>query len=165
MIYKAQTDEGQIVIIKFTDQYNAEAHQLLANQGLSPQLYYVSNNASNRWQMIVMDIIDHININAIIEHNQRLHVFSEVKRALDILHREDMVFGDLRLPNILVSSVGEQTHVKLVDFDWCGKEGMAKYPSILNPDCAWPEGVKPCGLLSKSHDLYWLENLRKSLNI
>ena len=52
-----------------------------------------------------------------------------------------------------------------MDFDWCGKEGMAKYPPILNPDCAWPEGVKPCGLLSKSHDLYWLENLRKSLNI
>ncbi|KAI0244944.1 hypothetical protein BJV78DRAFT_1098897, partial [Lactifluus subvellereus] len=47
-----------------------------------------------------------------------------VKQAIRLLHSRKLVFGDLRLPNILV----KDESVMFVDFDWCGKAGEARYP-------------------------------------
>lgn len=46
----------------------------------------------------------------------------------------------------------------LIDFDWCGKEGEAKYPETLNDtgDIRWAPGVERSGLMKKEHDEYCL---------
>ena len=44
-------------------------------------------------------------------------VLSKVSEALKILHENDLVFSNLRSPNILVTG---QYDIQLVDFDWCG---------------------------------------------
>ncbi|CAG8683858.1 10596_t:CDS:2 [Dentiscutata erythropus] len=48
----------------------------------------------------------------------------------------------------------------LIDFDWCGKHDMDKYPPSMNKNLSWPPGAEPCALLKKEHDIHWLNLLR-----
>lgn len=61
-------------------------------------------------------------------------VSSEVRRALDLLHGNGLVFGDLRPPNVMINKLNG----KLIDFNWPGEEGQAKYPSLMSQGIAWP---------------------------
>lgn len=48
--------------------------------------------------------------------------------------------------------------VKLIDMDWAGVVGTARYPSVLNMKTVfWPEGVGPGRLLQQAHDLELLQ--------
>ena len=70
-----------------------------------------------------------------------------VQDAIGILHSNQLVFGDLRRLNILV---GNDTAM-LVDFDWCGKSGKARYPPEINrdPSIGWPQMWDQIALLSR----------------
>ena len=48
----------------------------------------------------------------------------QVEGAIRKLHENRFVFGDLRAPNVLFS----KGKVFLIDFDWAGKIGEARYP-------------------------------------
>jgi Ser/Thr protein kinase RdoA (MazF antagonist) len=72
-----------------------------------------------------------------------------VKQAIELLHSQNLVFGDLRVPNILIKDEG----VMIIDFDWCGKAREARYPATLNDAVDWPEGVGPDAVMLKKHDL------------
>jgi len=85
-------------------------------------------------------------------------VQSEVRRALELLHSNGLVFGDLRPPNVMINKNGK---VKLVDFNWPGEEGQAKYPSLMSQGIAWPEGVKALAVMKREHDLDMLGKLFK----
>ncbi|CAG8637212.1 3198_t:CDS:1, partial [Paraglomus occultum] len=56
---------------------------------------------------------------------KKKHIYNEVKKAIELLHNKDVVFGDLRISNILVrkEQMEEQVKTVLVDFDWCGIMG------------------------------------------
>jgi hypothetical protein len=96
------------------------------------------------------------------------------------LHDADEVHGDLRPTNILevVSEEGSpalftmrfMSHLSrqrilgtprcmLIDFDWAGKENIAKYPHLLNSHVDWPTGVRGGARLRKEHDLTWVQRL------
>lgn len=79
----------------------------------------------------------------------RPEVFTKLQNALNILHREGYVHGDFRAPNILINKNGD---VRIIDFDWCGKEGEARYPLFINPEINNWE-AKPGNLMKKSDDL------------
>jgi len=49
--------------------------------------------------------------------------------------------------------------VKLVDFNWAGEDGQAKYPFLLSQEIRWLEGVKAMAVIRKEHDLAMLHNL------
>ena len=57
------------------------------------------------------------------------------------------MFGDLRRPNTLVGNDAGM----LVDFDWCGKSGEARYPPEINrdPSMGWPQVWDQIVLLSR----------------
>lgn len=57
------------------------------------------------------------------------------------------MFGDLGLPNILVTKDG----LKLVDSDWCDKEGEAQYPASLFKEIPWPGGVEGEEKITSAH--------------
>ncbi len=57
-------------------------------------------------------------------HQERLTYKEKLQKALRIIHDRDLVHGDVRCPNILVS----EDDIKFVDFDHCGKEGVKRYP-------------------------------------
>jgi hypothetical protein len=43
--------------------------------------------------------------------------------------------------------------VKLIDFNWAGEEGQAKYPVLISSEIAWPEGVKALAVMKREYDL------------
>lgn len=53
-------------------------------------------------------------------------------------HQDGFVHGDLRSPNIMITTAGPQ----LIDFDWAGKLGNAYYPVDINREIKWPKGKK-----------------------
>jgi len=83
-------------------------------------------------------------------------VRSEVQRALEVLHSNRLVFGDLRLLNILITKDG---NVKLIDFNWAGEDGQAKYPPLISQEITWPEGVEAMAVMRQQHDLAMLHKL------
>ncbi|CAG8486158.1 14813_t:CDS:1, partial [Gigaspora rosea] len=51
-------------------------------------------------------------------------VFEDVEEAISKLHKENIVFADLRDSNILVNKYQGQCQGMLIDFDWAGEEGI-----------------------------------------
>ena len=144
------------IVVKFVEQYNADAHRLLATQSLAPRLHYSSTDDNVRYGkrfMVVMDYVDLKRVSGRLTQQQ----YECVKNAIDILHSKDMVFGDLRWPNILV---GNNTAM-LIDFDWCGKAGEARYPHDINIDASmgWHKDVGPDCFMTLDHDDHMLRNL------
>ena len=82
--------------------------------------------------------------------------------TLRLLHNKDIVFGDLRDPNILY--VDSDDSVVLIDFDWAGTDGVSRYPATLNPANAWAEDVFPYGIMRKAHDIWQLKRLADLCN-
>ncbi|KAJ7826696.1 hypothetical protein B0H14DRAFT_2161133, partial [Mycena olivaceomarginata] len=72
----------------------------------------------------------------------------QLTEIISVLHNGGYVFGDLRWPNIMVA----KKEVKLIDFDWAGKVGQAKYLIHLAHNIGWPSGVTAMVLIEKAHD-------------
>jgi len=78
-----------------------------------------------------------------------------LRKAVRALHENKLVFGDLRGPNILLTEGG----LKLVDFDWCGEEGVVYYPANISMDIGWPKGVGGGEKIRSAHDREWFRML------
>ena len=158
------------LVIKFVDRYGMEAHELLANAGMSPQLLYcgtldgksdVRNDRSrvrDRFihglylgplRMVVMDRVEADEMGA-WPANAR----EQTEEAVEKLHNAGFVLGDLRLPNVLFS----KGKVFLIDFDWAGKSGEARYPRGLSRNVDWPADPESLELklIEPDHDLFML---------
>ncbi|RVD82678.1 uncharacterized protein DFL_007096 [Arthrobotrys flagrans] len=156
LVWAAQTSQNESVIVKFTHQYCSDAHRLLAEAGFAPKLYYADENST--LQMIVMQHIKGTVFLSEVPESHRAQIHSQFRQALKLLHNNDFVFGDLRPSNILVTD--DYQKVLLIDFDWSGKQGVARYPAGgVNREHAWPTGVEANGLIEKEHDLRWLQTL------
>ncbi|TFK59592.1 hypothetical protein BDN72DRAFT_883895 [Pluteus cervinus] len=115
LLYKAKLDEShRLVVVKFVSQYNARAHRLLAQHNLAPHLHYASLEDQSAPMyggryMIVMDFVDDESPMKSLSQEE----FKQISQAIELLHSQDLVFGDLRRPNILIKGVC----VMLIDFD------------------------------------------------
>jgi hypothetical protein len=61
-VFKGETADGQKIVVKFTDRYNAAAHRMLAERNLAPGLLYVSSESTDVEDfgykvMIVMEFV------------------------------------------------------------------------------------------------------------
>ena len=160
---------AQDIVVKFVDHYGERAHRLLAEHGLAPTLFYCGSLCLDKPEepsyhslsMVVMDYIDGDTL-ASAKKEKRLDekttqiVRSEVLRAIEILHLNGLVFGDLRSPNVMITKANE---VNLIDFNWAGEEGQAKYPSLISSDIKWAAGVEALGVIEKGHDMEMLDQL------
>ena len=157
----------QDIVVKFVDRYGQRAHQILADEDLAPKLLYCGSPHFDEDEpsyqsisMVVMEYIDGDTLsvakkNKMSEESAET-VRSTVRRALELLHSHGLVFGDLRAPNIMITKNGK---VKLIDFNWAGEGGQAKYPSLISSEIAWPEGVKALAVMRREHDLDMLSRL------
>jgi len=121
------------------------AHHLLAAQGLAPKLHYSSTDDNVHYGKWFMIVIDYIDLKPPLGHLTEQQ-YNCVKNVIDIVYSNQLVFGDLRQPNILV---GNDTTM-LIDFDWCGKSDKACYPLKINCDSSigWPQMWGQIALLS-----------------
>ncbi|KAJ6494397.1 hypothetical protein C8R45DRAFT_824657 [Mycena sanguinolenta] len=166
--FLCRTREAQprSVVVKFAQTYCPEAHELLAQKGLAPQLLYCgpvdhSNGAPSYrlLKMIVMQYIDGKTV-AQLQGNVPENFPEQLTSLVSLLHDGGYVFGDLRWPNVMVAG----NEVKLIDFDWVGKEGHAKYPIHLAHNILWPPGVTAMGKTEKEHDIHLLKSFIGSCN-
>ena len=153
LVYVAKRPNQEDVIVKFSEQYGVNVHEILANEDLAPKLYYAQKLDCGFW-MVVME-----NIKGARE--LPLELEPRVKRsivdAVRMVHNQGYVFGDLRRPNILLDG---KNKIKLIDFDWCGVLGEAAYPACgVNRNHAWPNTVNAGSLISKEEDEWCLKNL------
>ncbi|CUA74552.1 hypothetical protein RSOLAG22IIIB_11281 [Rhizoctonia solani] len=161
----ARSEDGDVypIIVKFAQSYNATAHRLLAAMNLAPELLFISSEDPIEFKvaqriMVVMKEAPYSDLSGTPPPNC---VLQDVKRALDVLHKRNMVFGDLRSSNVLAvkdKQTYEITGGMLVDFDWCGTAGRATYPMDINMTMQWP-GVGPGLPLQLEHDEVMLERL------
>jgi serine/threonine protein kinase len=164
-VYKAKTvSDGKFIVVKFVWRYGTKAHQLLASEGLAPQLFHAprdgdptSPTAGGRY-MVVMEYVEGKTLDdQDLDDETRGHICDELKKALEILHKENIVFGDLRSPNVILR--GENKPL-LIDFDWAAIEMFGRYPDTMNGDIEWhPEAYAGCPM-KKEHDRHMLEMLR-----
>jgi serine/threonine protein kinase len=158
-VFIANTQDGQKIVVKFTEAYNDTGHSLLAANGLAPPLLSCDRSTFSDFAVVVMGYVDGKQLFHRFPYVTPSPILGKVSEALKILHANDLVFGDLRSPNILVTA---QHQVQLVDFDWCGKVGEEKYPADINlVDIKWPEGVVPGGPLQFEHDNKMMRGLSR----
>ncbi|KIK52914.1 hypothetical protein GYMLUDRAFT_107811, partial [Collybiopsis luxurians FD-317 M1] len=152
--------EGQEVVVKLSRRYNVNAHRLSSEVNLAPKLYY-SCQVRGGYTMCIMEYVKgETAFTALAFQPDELlprSVYQDIKKVIDILHKANLVFGDLRLPNIILWESGAM----LVDFDWCGRDGVARYPVDLNvyAQGEWAEGMERYGLMKMEHDVEMLQKL------
>ncbi|CUA78453.1 Sorting nexin-25 [Homo sapiens] [Rhizoctonia solani] len=168
-IFLAETDkDSKRIIVKFVQNYNAHAHELLAEKGLAPQLLYdgtkyPEEQPGPEHTMIVMEFIQGENYELFSKHSRLPRsAFDDIKAAVDLLHSHDYVFGDLRPPNVMVlqDSNGKPTgKAMLIDFDWCGKHGEGRYPLRMNLTLGFHSDVRYGDVMYKQHDIHMIKKL------
>ena len=163
---RTTTEPAQDIVVKFVDRYGERAHHLLAAEDLAPKLFFCGSPCLSGEQpsyrslsMVVMEYIDGETLAQIKEEmnpQTTEEVRLELRRALDLLHDRGLVFGDLRPPNVMITKAHR---VKLIDFNWAGEKGQAKYPYLISPGIDWPEGVHALAVMQTDHDLDMLSKL------
>ena len=126
LVYKL--DNG--LIVKFVQhRYGNDVHSALAGAGLAPILHNVIDLQSTMgWKAVIMDTVETSVTSCYSE--------SELQRLKKYLSKNKFVHGDLRCPNVLIDD--STKNIKVVDFDWAGKVGEARYPLNTNPLIHWP---------------------------
>jgi len=150
------------VLVKFCETYGESAHRMLAAVGLAPALHYCSQILGGAF-MVVMDQVQGQDAFHQFRHRDLPStVLEDIQLALKTLHDLGHVFGDVRRPNMMVLKIRNQDgndewHGQLVDFDWSGQVGNARYPPTLNKNIRWPCGVEAGCVIEKQHDLDMLD--------
>ncbi|KAJ2994153.1 hypothetical protein NUW54_g7601 [Trametes sanguinea] len=122
---------------------------------LAPRLWHCSKDEGVGMYVVVMDRIADTEERMMTEEDH-----ATLREAIALLHEHNLVFGDLREPNVLLVKGGG---LMLVDFDWCGQEGAAKYPGDMNDDGSipWAQDAEAGQLIKKEHDLHMLTMLAR----
>lgn len=138
-----------LVLVKFVQgSYGVDTHIRWHANHCAPELLHCQSIPGG-WTVVVMEYIDKATT---VQDNRPLSAahFVTVKTAVEALHREDLVHGNIRGCNVLQvfstsatsSPVNVSSRVALIDFDSAGKVGEARYPAFLNrSDISWPDGV------------------------
>ncbi|KAK0463243.1 uncharacterized protein EV420DRAFT_1523465 [Desarmillaria tabescens] len=157
------------VVVKFVQTYGVEAHRLLAQHNLAPPLLHFKHLSEDgagygALKMVVMGYVEGKTVTKVFNGAALSpNVVGDLECALSILHGEGLVFGDLRRPNIMIMpGPNEDDTVRLIDFDWAGKENEVRYPIHLNQskEVKWADGVGSYRKIDKTHDLDMLVILK-----
>ena len=141
---------------------NIEAvHRMLAEGGLSPLLLGTAHVAGAP-SAIVMEYLDETSgwttLHDYVKNHQDIPINTRhprLAKLLETMKSKGVVHGDLRPNNIMcrvqpgVGKEGE-LEIRVIDFDWAGKVGVARYPSVMNPHIPWPG--KPRELIGENDD-------------
>jgi hypothetical protein len=146
-------------LIKFTYQSSEAAHSYLASHGLAPKLRQCVRFSAD-WSAVIMDRPKYQSVYGLWPSNtDQEKVRSKVRIAVQTLHRGGFVHGDIRSNNVLIdrrSLASEDVAIHLIDFDWAGRTGEAKYPLAADVNMMTvrrPVDVEGGGLITEERDL------------
>ncbi|CAG7853843.1 SubName: Full=Uncharacterized protein {ECO:0000313/EMBL:CCA70121.1} [Serendipita indica DSM 11827] len=159
-----QKEERTALCVKFTLRYSPEAHKACGDHGVAPKLYS-AERLPGGWWMVVMEYLSEDEYSTRSSVKVDVIKFKEaIKDAVDVLHVNGFVHGDIRTCNIMVcrwwdDDIGMK-NVKVIDFDWAGRVGEAKYPANVNyTEIMRPEDARDGLLIKKEYDLEMLERV------
>ncbi|QRV85360.1 kinase domain protein [Ceratobasidium sp. AG-Ba] len=100
-------DAPMRIIVKFVQTHCGQPHNLLSKAQLVPPLLYDSTRHPKDWSgpehyMIVMGLIHGVNLSNFEACPPPARVLEDVDKALELLHSHNLVFRDLRNPNVMV---------------------------------------------------------------
>ncbi len=163
LLYLCSVSSEDRVCVKFVyGSYSVETHKICFELGFAPRLRAVEKIPGG-WVMVVMDyldenystLFDHVTFAGDVGKNGNTTLREEIMRQISNLHERGSVHGDIRTANIMVNKDSFKTgHFMLIDFDWAGVAGVARYPGSLNKKgVIRPEDVRPGDLIKKKHDM------------
>lgn len=160
LLFRALDDQERPLIIKFVKQYSTEIHQFLSSTSRAPILYGLTN-LSGDWIMVIMEDLREPWVELLrIQPEEREPFERPIKEAVDSLHANGYVHGDIRASNILVCPSDLSKGIRFIDFDEAGKAGEAIYPRNLNvKDIKRPKGAVGGQKILKEHDLWMTDEL------
>ncbi|KAG5192569.1 hypothetical protein JKP88DRAFT_293060 [Tribonema minus] len=173
---------GMRVLIKFTGAYSPQAsgmvHEAWAQAGLAPQLIECMRLPGGPTMVVMAHVRQDDGWRMLcaleLDSEEQKVAFETARNALlraqgiripggDGVSRAT-VHGDIRGPNIMVKQDERGAwHVRFIDFDWAGLEGIARYPTSLfdAPAQGWHEEARAGRLMCQKHDTFLLEKLGK----
>ncbi|KZO90904.1 hypothetical protein CALVIDRAFT_373195 [Calocera viscosa TUFC12733] len=154
------TVDGQDCVVKFPFTYCVEAHRLLADKQLAPKLIACQLVEPGRYYCVVMEHLPGQTLDE-IDGPYPQQVVDGLHKVLDTLKEHGFVHGDLRTPNIMYAS--ETGQLKVLDFDWAGRDGEVRYPLMMNCDAgiSWHPNATPGALILREHDQHLVQLLLK----
>ena len=142
--------------------YGEGVHRTLADAGLAPSLLGTARVAGAP-SAIVMEYLDQSSgwttLQNYIKSNREIKINIKhpgLVKLLKTMKEKKVVHGDLRPNNIMCRvrpdgrTEGQELEIKVIDFDWAGELGSAKYPAIMNRDIPWPGA--PFGVICEDDD-------------
>lgn len=123
-------------IVKFAEQYCTSAHLRLASCSrhamFAPELYSTVSINQGQWTALLMEKIEgSLSLQEIrkLPPSDKSFIVQDIAMAIQRLHENNIVHGDIRFPNVLVT---KNLRVYLIDFEFSGEEGTATYPNDLD---------------------------------
>lgn len=170
LVFSAIYDK-QPVVAKICDHYNAEAHRLLAEQELAPHLLFVAELVGGGCIAVMRYVEYGLPADKVFGIGKKLSesATGDVARALEFLHAQNIVHGDVRLEHVIVyradnpQAPGEKVwRANLIDFCVSGVAEVNKYPPFLRvpQGKSWVEGVGVGRPMKKEHDVQMFDLIR-----
>ena len=145
-------------LVKFTGQYSEAAHNHLASHSLAPRIWKFIRISAD-WTAVVMETSKYqVLFGLELSKDERKKVQGKVRDVVRILHEGGFVHGDIRDADLLIdrASLVSDVMVHLIDFDWAGRVGEAKYPMRINfTGVRRPERVRAGRLSLSSMIMRW----------
>ncbi|KAJ3912726.1 hypothetical protein F5877DRAFT_84517 [Lentinula edodes] len=162
LVFEVETEEKDVLHVKCTQRYGAEAHRRAHELGIAPELVAYDDTLPGGWKMVVMKPIpegyvetDSIKRGSEEQGKVRALVIAQMQRYLD----EGFVHGDLRAANISVD--GERRNIMVIDYNWAGRNKEVRYPPDVRSSMEiWrPRGDLSLRAIETEHDWQMLEHL------
>lgn len=141
------------------NRYGIWAHRTLARLGIAPALLGHAE-VQGAPTAFVMEWLQSIDGWVTLHEYAKTHAHivknrpAKLTQLLTVMKENKIVHGDLRPCNIMVREQGvgttKELEVKVIDFDWAGMVGGARYPWARNETISWPG--KPGDLIQADDD-------------
>ena len=162
LVFSGTEDNGDNICIKFVQTYSCDAHKCLASLGRAPALRGFEK-IHGGWFMVVMDLLPE-DYETLSQRKDPLSTsfFNELSKVLNHFHDAGFVHGDIRDANTMVFK-NDETKFMIIDFDWSGRVGEARYPADVNHmEIERPEDAQDGLEILKDHDLHMLKIIQKN---
>lgn len=157
LLFIGETDNRERICVKFVRRYSRAVHEKCAEMGIAPKLKGFEDIGAG-WTMIIMDALDE-EYQPFDKRTLPVGANEQLRELLVKLHQANFVHGDIRDVNIMVRKDGKPGFM-LVDFDWSGIIGEARYPINVNKVDLWrPHDVSDGLLIKSDHDMAMLDRI------
>jgi hypothetical protein len=166
LIFDANLSGTKVLAKVVLRPYGKNVHAHLAAQDMAPRLYGTSD-VLDIASVVVMQLLEDGWI-TLFNYNKRWRrdescrerLFKRLEDILKCLEDGGMVHGDFRMPNIMLKK-GEEDKAVLVDFDWAGEAGKAKYPVTRSVGFGYPG--EPGGPIGAGDDRRFYETWKDEI--